>query len=260
MKTTFTLLLLAVFALGVNAQTLPENFESVDSDTSWHQFANVEDAPENMFRADNPAWDGINQSDYCLQINVLENADPWVGAWAEAYGEIAITAENYMLEMMVHKDVISNCGIKLEAGDGDNLEVKIPNTVTGEWEKLVFDMSVAIGNTYTRLVIFPDFPDTREAGSTCYIDNIGFAVPVSVSEQQLNGISIYPNPVAERMSIRYPAMEGALISNVLGQTVISLSFQNSSLEHIELDMLEAGLYFITVESASGTLSSKFIKE
>jgi hypothetical protein len=260
MKTTFTLLLLAVFALGVNAQTLPEGFETAESDTAWHQFANSGDLPENMFLVENPVTDGINPSATCLQLNVLETADPWVGAWAEAYGEITISTDRYMLEMMVLKDVISNCAMKLEAGDGPNTELKIPNTLIDEWELLTFDMSAAMGYTYPRLVIFPDFPDTRETGSTCLIDNIHFAFPVSVEDQRLAGISIYPNPAAERMTIRYPDMEGALISNVLGQTVKSLTFQQSSLEHIDLADLEPGLYFITVESAGKTVSSKFIRE
>ncbi len=83
---------------------------------------------------------------------------------------------------------------------------------------------------------------------------------VSVASENLSAISIYPNPVAERMTIRYPEMEGAVISNVLGQTVRSLSFQKSNLEFIELTNLKPGLYFITVESARGTASSKFVKE
>jgi len=62
------------------------------------------------------------------------------------------------------------------------------------------------------------------------------------------------------MTIRYPKMESAVISNALGQTVKSLSFQHSSLEHIELTDLNPGLYFITVEAAGKKVSSKFIKE
>ncbi len=58
MKTTLTLLLLAIFTLGVSAQDqewlpLPETFEALESDTSWNQFANAGDAPENMVRVDN---------------------------------------------------------------------------------------------------------------------------------------------------------------------------------------------------------------
>lgn len=261
MKTTFTLLMLAIFTLGVNAQLeLPETFESPESDTAWHQFANAGDDPDNIFLVDNPVFNGINESMVSLQLNVLETADPWVGVWAEAHGPYTITEDNYMMEIMVLKNVITNCGMKLEAGDGDNVEVKIPNTVVDEWEKLTFDMSVAIGYTYNRLVIFPDFPDSRETGSICLIDNIGFVKPVSTETQLLSGVSIYPNPVAERITIRYPEMQGAVISNVLGQSVKSLNFQNSNLEHVELTDLKPGLYFITVDSKSGLASSKFVKE
>jgi len=256
MKTTFTLLLLALFTLGVNAQLqLPETFEAAESDTTWHQFANSGDDPENIFRTDNPVFNGINESEFCLQLNVLETADPWVGAWAEAYGSVSITADNYMMEMMVMKDVISNCGIKLEAGDGDNAEVKVPNTVTGEWEKLTFDMSVAIGYTYARLVFFPDFPDTREAGSTCYIDNIGFAAPVSTDQQLLDGVKIYPNPVAERMTIRYPEMEGAVISNALGQSLnVKSSVPAKNKLYFDISSLQPGIYYILILSDAKVLS------
>jgi len=265
MKTTFTLLLLAVFALGVNAQSelLPETFEAAESDTAWHFFGNGDDLPENFIRNDNLVFNGINESEYCIEFNVVETAQTWVGAWTDKYGPITITEDKYMMEMMVMKDVLTNCGLKLEKEIDDPafvLEIKVPNTVIDEWELITFDMSDAIGYTFTRLVFFPDFPDARETGSMCYIDNIGFPRGVSVGSEKVEGISIYPNPVAERMTIRFPDMEGAVISNALGQTVKSLSFQKSSLEFIELADLNPGLYFITVEAAGKTISSKFIKE
>ena len=263
MKTTFTLLLLAVFTLGVNAQNeLPETFEASESDTAWHAFGNGDDLPENFIRTDNPVFNGINESEYCIEFIVTEAAQTWVGAWTDKYGPISITEDEYMMEMMVMKDVLTNCALKLEneIDGGANVELKVANTEIDEWELITFDMSDAIGNTFNRLVFFPDFPDARESGSTCFIDNIGFPIAVSVGKEKLAGISIYPNPVAERMTIRYPEMEGAIISNALGQTVKSLSFQKSSLEFIELADLNPGLYFITVEAAGKTVSSKFIKE
>jgi hypothetical protein len=261
MKTTFTLLLLAVFTFGVNAQIL-EDFELEGSDTVWNQFANDGDAPENFFRTDNPVFNGINESDYSLQFNVLETADTWVGAWSDAYGPIEITSDRYMIEMMVLKDVVTSCAFKVEAPDEGltPVEVHSPNTVTDEWELITFDMSEAIGNIWTRLVFFPDFPSARESGSTCYIDDIAFPFPVSANSPKMEGIRIYPNPVAERMTIRYPEMENAVISNALGQTVRYMEFRHSSLEHIDLSGIQPGLYFITVESAGEKVTSKFIRE
>ena len=263
MKTTFTLLILAIFTLGIYAQVpILEDFELEGSDTVWNQFANDGDDPANFFRTDNPVFNGINESDYSLQFNVLETADTWVGAWSDAYGPLELTADRYMIEMMVLKDVITSCAFKLEAPDEGltPVEVHSPNTYADEWELITFDMSEAIGNTWTRVVFFPDFPSARESGSTCYIDDIAFPFPVSARNPKVEGIRIYPNPVAERMTIRYPEMEGAVISNALGQTVKYIEFQQSSLESIDLSGLQSGLYFITVEAAGKKVSSKFIVE
>ena len=264
MKTTFTLMLLAIFTLGVNAQflSMPETFEAPEADTSWEAFGNGDDLPENFIRTDNPVFDGINESEFCVEFTVLDAAETWAGAWSDYYGPITITDDRYMLEMMVMKDVVTKCAMKLEHEIDDDSQVEIyqANTLVDEWEKITFDFSESIGKTYTRLVFFPDFPDARESGSLCYIDNINFPFAVSAGTEKVASISIYPNPVAERMTIRYPKMEGAVISNALGQTVKSLSFQHSSLEHIELTDLNPGLYFITVDAAGNKVSSKFIKE
>jgi hypothetical protein len=264
MKTTFTLLILALFTLGLSAQylPLPETFEAPEADTSWEAFGNGEVDPENFLLTDNPVFNGINESDYCIQFTVVDGAETWVGAWSDAYGPLEITEDKYMMEMMVMKDVLTKCAMKLEneIDGGANVELYVENTVMDEWELLTFDFSVAIGQTFTRLVFFPDFPDTRESGSLCYIDNVGFPKVVSAKTQKMEGIRIYPNPVAERMTIRYPEMEHAVISNALGQTVRSLEFQHSTVEHIDLSGIQPGLYFITVESAGEKVTSKFIKE
>jgi hypothetical protein len=262
MKKTFTLMLLAVFALGVNAQLqLPAGFETALEDTAWVQFANAGDAPENMAQVANPATDGINASDSCLMITVLDNADPWVGAWSEAYGPHEFTTEKHTMEMMVYKSVISNCGIKLESGTGANAEVLVPNTKINEWELLTFDLTAAVGFTYNRLVIFPDFPDPRSVGSTCYMDNIGWVGGTTfVGELKPSKISVFPNPTSERITIQYPGMNSVTISNVVGQTVGSLEFQGTNQEVIDVSDLKEGVYLIILDTADGSVSSRFVKE
>jgi len=262
MKKTFTLMLLAVFALGVNAQLqLPADFETAMEDTAWVQFANGGDLPENMGQVENPAKDGINTSDSCLMITVLDNADPWVGVWSEAYGPHEFTTEYHIMEMMVYKSVISNCGIKLEDGTSANVEVLIPNTKINEWELLTFDLSAAVGYTYNRLVLFPDFPDPRTAGSTCYMDKIAYlGGSSSVGVAQASKMNIFPNPAAERITLQYPGMKSVTISNIVGQTLRSLEFQDSNLEVIDVSDLKEGVYIIILDTADGKISSRFMKE
>lgn len=97
MKTTFTLLLLGIFTLGVSAQEwlpLPETFEVPYSDTVWEQFGNGETLPEFMMRVDNDNWDDTNDSEFCLEFLVQETAETWAGAWSDSYGPMEITEDN----------------------------------------------------------------------------------------------------------------------------------------------------------------------
>jgi hypothetical protein len=262
MKTTITLLLLVFFTIGVRAQlTLPEDFEAPEADTAWTQMANAGDDPANFVLADNPDNSGINTSEKCIKLIVLENADPWVGAWADAYDSVEFTEDNYMMQMMVYKDVITNCGMKVEQGrGGEAIEVKVPNTVTGEWELLTFDFTDGIGNAFNRLVFFPDFPDPRESGSTCYIDNIGFATATSLRKVNNVFVSVYPNPANDMIKIQYPEIRQITISNIVGQKIRSLEFQYTGHKVVDISSLESGVYFITLDTADGIVSTKFVKQ
>jgi len=263
MKTTITFLLLAFFAIGASAQwELPVTFENLEEDTAWTQFANAGDLPENFVLADNPDFDGINTSDMCIMFTVLEGADPWAGAWADAYDSVEITEDNYMMQMMVYKDVITPCRLKLEQGRaGEQFEVADTNTVTGEWELMEFDMSEGMGNAFNRITFFPDFPDPREAGSICYIDNIGFVSEQS-SVKKVNNVilSIYPNPAKDVITIQYPEISRVTITNVIGQRIKSLEFMAVSYKVVDVSSLEPGLYFLTLDTAEGIVSTRFIKQ
>ena len=264
MKTTITLLLLAFFTIVVSAQlTLPVTFETTEEDTNWTSFANEPDAPEDLTLVDNPDNSGINTSDYCVKHIVNETAAQWAGAVSTAYGAMEFTAEQHTMQMMVYKEIISPCGLKVEASTdgGGNVELKVSNTKTGEWELLTFDFSDAIGYTYPSLVFFPDFPDEpRTAGSTNYIDNIGWATATSVRKVNDVILSIYPNPANDVITIQYPEMRKITISNIVGQRIRSLEFQSTGHKVVAISSLDPGVYFITLDTADGIVSTRFIKQ
>lgn len=262
MKTIFTFLFLAVFAIGLNAQFASVTFEEANAHSVWTQFGNVDDAPENLAMAANPDKLGINDSDSCLMFNVLPTAQAWAGAWADL-GDMAFTAENYMMYMMVYKDVVTNCGMKVEGGGLDPIEIKVPNTVTDEWELIAFDFTAAIGQTRTRLVFFPDFPDTRTEGSLTYVDNMGFedlSSTVSIKHVKNSIMSIYPNPAQEFITVQYPGMKELTVSNIVGQTVRNRVSSSNYIERIDISDLKAGIYFVTLDTPEGLVTSKFLKK
>lgn len=267
MKKIFTFLLLALFTLGLSAQLLKPITFDVDTvgNGYWTLGGTGTAGTEGPDWAivPNPAKSSVNSSDSVVQFKVSDDAMTWVLMWSDAYGEMEFTNAAHTLYMMVHKSVISNCAFKLEKstnGGGTVMEIKVPNTLTDEWDVVAIEMTPAIGYTYTRLVVFPDFPDTRTVGSINYIDNIYNSSMVSVKQVSGASFKTFPNPVENRMAVQFPEMTGLTITDILGRAVKSFKFQTANSKVLELDDLNTGIYFISVESASGFYTSKFVKK
>ncbi len=267
MKTLFTFLVITFFTLGLSAQLLKPITFDIDTlgNSSWTLGGAGAEGTEgpNWAIVPNPDKSTANSSDSVVQFIVGADAMTWVLMWSDAYGEMQFTDAAHTLYMMVHKSVISNCAIKLENstdGGATVMEIKVPNTLTDEWEAVAIEMTPAIGYTYTRLVVFPDFPDTRTEGSTNYIDNIYNSSMVSVKQIAGASFKIFPNPVENRMAVQYPEMTGLTISDILGKTVKSFQFRKANSKVLELGDLNTGIYFISVESGNGSFTSKFYKK
>ena len=84
----------------------------------------------------------------------------------------------------------------------------VPNTVTNQWEELVFDYTADIGKTVTRLTIIPDFPSTRTAGSMNYFDRIQFVEPVIPTVTPIDFETVGNNRVIELISVCAKSVEG----------------------------------------------------
>lgn len=237
----------------------PVDFENPQDRLFWGIFANGGDDPADLAIIPNPDPSGINTSSFVARYVVQSNAEAFAGAFSNAVGYMEFTQEKHHMEMMVWKDKISQSGLKVEDGDPAT-EVKVPNTVTGEWELLTFDFSANIGSTMKRLVFFPDFTEGRTEGATVYIDNINIVeAPVGVENDQASVLRIYPNPVTDQMIVRYPGMTQIVVRDVLGKTVRSLQLQGEDHTTLSVNDLNEGIYFITVGSERGTSTTKFLK-
>jgi hypothetical protein len=273
MKTFYTFLLVTLFAIGANAQLLqPFTFETEEAAASWVIFANgAAMAPENIVVVENPDKSDPNTSANVLQFTVFPDADPWVGMKNEvdlldADGKAMVfTEDDHIITMMVYKTVISPMIMKLEnrMGGGDPLEAKVSNTLVDEWELITFDLSVAIGLTFEKLVVFPDFPTARTDGTVVYLDNItspGAEEIVSSNQISKSSLKVYPNPAENMLFVQQEGMTGFSISNLSGQTVETSIFQSANSKSIELYNLKSGVYFLTAKSERGNFTSRFIKK
>ena len=145
------------------------DFETPDTGQGW-DWTVFEYAPV-LTEMANPFSGGINTSATVMEF-VADTGDmPWAGCWTIEDGEFTFDATNSTVTIMVHKDVISNVTMKFE-GASAPIEIGVANTITGAWELITYDFSAAIGNTYNKIIVFPDFNFDRTVTTTSYFDNI----------------------------------------------------------------------------------------
>jgi hypothetical protein len=175
MKFSLIFLLAATSVLSVFGQNIPVDFESAGFGATWNWtvFENSANPPLEIVA--NPDPSGVNTSCTVAKFTALQAGQPFAGCetlHGAGIGSWTVSASNSTIKIMVWKSVISDVGIKLVRFDNWSLgEIKIPNTVTNQWEEIVFDFSAHIGNTYDQMVIFPDF-QSRNSDNIIYFDHI----------------------------------------------------------------------------------------
>ncbi len=143
--------------------------DGIGADWEWIVSEN-DDNPPLEFVA-NPSTGGINSSATVAKFTARLTGQQWALTFTDDLAPFEFNNMNSTFKIMIHKTVISNVGVKFEGGGSVPIEIQIPNTVTDEWEEMVFDFSAAIGNSYTKLVIIPDFNE-RTQENIIYFDNI----------------------------------------------------------------------------------------
>jgi len=276
MKRIFTLLVLSTMVFSVFGQMETIDFEEGLADTAWIVFANgpgSSDADIDVVL--NPYPNQVNSSDSVLSFLVRDSADRWVGMYVDVEDYPAafteFTEEAHILAMMVYKEVISPCAIKVERSlnffpDPGTLAIYNPNTVTDEWEMLTFDFSDAIGYYFQRLTVFPHFPELEEEklweDLYVYIDNIGVPSEDNTSVKEVEGETmwLYPTPAEYRMAVQYPDMTGIILSDIMGRKIRALKFAITDSKVIETGDLTTGIYFVTAETPDGKVTMRFLKK
>lgn len=174
MKSFYWLLFYLFIGIKLIAQTpYPINFENIQTDTFWTAFANGISDPDDISIILNSDKSGINVSENTLEFKIKQNASSWVGMYGD-FEPIQITNNYHTISLMIYKTMISPCAIRIDlsSNGGAPYELKVANTLINEWELLTFDLSEAIGYSYNRLVISPDYRDSRNESTSVLIDNI----------------------------------------------------------------------------------------
>lgn len=167
----FAMMLIASFSFG---QNLPMDFETGGQGADWAwTIAENSDNPALEF-VTNPDKTAPNTSETVAKFTARADGAAWALFHSEGIGTFTFTESNCYVKIMVHKQRVSNVGIKFENADASvTKQVLVANTKTDEWEELTFDFSSVIGTEFARVVIIPDFED-RATEQIVYLDNMTF--------------------------------------------------------------------------------------
>ncbi len=168
-KNIITLIVLTLCAT-MFAQYVNVDFEpgSLGAEWGWTVGENGDNPPLEFVA--NPDASGINNSANSAMFTARASGQPWALCFSDDMEPFEFTANNTTVTIMMYKPVVSNVAIKFE-GTSAPVELQVANTLTNQWEELTFDFSGSIGNTYSRLIVIPDF-EARTADNVLYFDNI----------------------------------------------------------------------------------------
>jgi hypothetical protein len=96
-------------------------------------------------------------------------------------------------------------------------------------------------------------------GNYVFIDSFSVSSSMSNEEFNSNSFSIYPNPTSDVLNIsniNNIEIKNVSITDINGRTIRNVNAANS----INVSDLNAGVYFVTIETTEGKSTNKFIKE
>ena len=201
----------------------------------------------------NPDPTGANLSNTVIHFFRDKDGWPWNGFWSALPTPIDVT-ENKYIHVKVWKPRISVLKFKIEGGAAGTIEIESmnPQTVTEEWEDIVFDFSEKTGE-YPIIAFLPDFEDpvTLTEDIDIYFDDIilnNDPTPIGPPAQTIN---------VDMNESGMTAGEPVWISGALGGIYGTWNEPGTNPNNEMLDDDGDGIYSITLSLPEGLVAFKF---
>ena len=168
------------------------DFEPGGTGASWTWTVDQNSSNPALEIVANPNAAGLNTSATVAKFTATGAGEPWALTYTDNVGSFTFSENNSIVKIKVRKDIPTPVGLKFEDTSVPqpypSRIVEVANTqVNGDWEELTFNFSIAIGETFNRMVIIPDFYD-RSIDTTIYFDDISFNSGGSVVNYNLEDI------------------------------------------------------------------------
>ncbi|MFT5250484.1 MAG: hypothetical protein ACI93P_002226 [bacterium] len=208
------------------------------------------------------AW--INNEDYnsAGEVDILQTEifDLPIASLPTLTFDLAKAQYSASYNDVLKVDISTDCGVTFTTiYEKDGLELStIPDynttnwtpTSADEWRIEEIDLTPYEGEN----VMF-NFVNITGYSNSTYIDNINvFAESLGVSDNELTGVLLYPNPSSEKVNISFNSTNGDAyqikIINSLGQVIKEIgetSFNGSNDISLDVSNFSIGLYFVKIE-------------
>jgi len=174
--------------------------------------------------------------------------------------------------------LVSN-GVKfqnLTSAEGDDVEYNvindneirisyISNNLNESIDKISFEITAISDNSgelIDLLGLKAGFPQEviNENDEVIHIEDIEEAEPLSISDTEFSALSVYPNPVSQKLvlTVQETTIGNVVIIDPMGRKVLKGNSDSNELI-FDVSSLAKGLYFISLENDSGSVKKSFIK-
>ncbi len=156
---------------------LPITFENPDLNYLFYNFGGGEPIVPIV---DNPNPNSVNNSSKVGRYTKAAGSETWAGTVTTLNESIDFSSSNKVSVDVYSPEAGIPVLLKLEDHTNPSIfaESTVNTTVSGQWERLIFDMPVDPAQSYTNVVLFFNF-NVSGAGETYYFDNIQ-KVPLSL--------------------------------------------------------------------------------
>ena len=226
--------------------------------------------------------DPTNASNMVIEVVKPVGAATWAGTTIGTPAGFATDIPLSMTESFMTVRVWSPTAgipIRLKVEDHSDpthtCETEVNTTVAGAWETLVFDFTnqapgtellsvgLAQGWTYNMASIFFNFDtDGATAGETTYyFDDVAFGNNgIGISENELAGVRVYPNPAVGRWTITSEhELRSVELYDMQGRRLTAINEHSSSVA-VDASALAPGAYVLHVQSAGGSKRVTVLKQ
>ena len=140
-------------------------------------------------------------------------------------------------------DVSQYCVIHLDGITDTFYEIEIP-------------VDVVVDYTYMLYAVYPECQS--EPALTANGENSIHLTNLSVNEQSLLNVKLYPNPTSGQLSIEAGEMTSVSVYDLVGQCLMQMPAKDGQAT-LDMSQLQNGIYLIKVSTANGSMMQRVVK-